>query len=132
MYQNGERLNRYARKRKHIDNLKRRTTPLGYGSYEQFCARKRAEEDAPHNENVISYFAKRNLPEWYEQYWNAYSGSWKTRLKEASHRKERQSYREYIDDILKHFDMMDEENMEEIPSFRPRKGQRADDPWNWD
>ena len=128
MYQNGVRLNRHARKRKHIDNLKRRSTPLYYNSWKSFCDTYRALYE--------SYGLKRKNTPWYEKYWEAYSGisalGWKSRLKGAAHREERQQYREYLVKVLKDLDIMDQEEIESFDPIRPRKGQKANDPWNWD
>lgn len=134
MYENGKRLNRHARKRRHIDNLKRRTTPPGYASYEQFCRRKDAEYKAI--QNSIYNWVRHNDKEWYEKYWHAYSGflgtAWKKDLKGAAHREERQYWREYLTDVIKELDIMDEESMEEIDCPHFRKGHRGSDPWAWD
>ena len=131
MYENGRRLNRYARKRRHIDNLKRRTTPRGYASYEQFVIRERAEDEAV--QSYPSYYARRDRPEWYEQYWNAYSGflgqGWKKELKGAAHREERNFWRTTLNRVIKELDEMDMEDVE-TPHFR--KGHRGGDPWDWD
>jgi len=135
VYQNGQRLNRHARKRRHIDNLKRRSTPYEFSSYESFVEYERywdAFRDGMFAAMYGDYYPRRTPTgrPWYERYWEAYTGyvspGWKKNLKTQAHRDERRYWREHLGDVMKMEDIEDEETPHE------RRGRRHSDPWHWD
>lgn len=117
MYENGRRLNRYARKMLQRSNRKKRNTPIGFQSYESF-------REYYMKRKGLAQCGDRQLPVcwWKKESRNRFSwksADWKRNLKTDAHARERAYYREQI----AHYELL-----EDGVNCRRRK---FSDPWIW-
>lgn len=95
MYENGEKLNRHARKELHRKKQKRKFTPLQYNSYESYAQ----EQDNHMYPNSLSYVKRVDngwIP-WHRRWWQEPIRCLRKKLlKEDAHEKERAHYRQQL------------------------------------
>ena len=119
MYENGQRLNRYARKVIHCKKMKRKFTPYYFSSFESYV--DFWEKDRiPYSEAFQNAIDSGWTP-WHLRWWNGCDSQfpWKRNLKEDAHSKERAHYR----NELAHYDI-EEDDIDMQKKFS--------DPWCWD
>lgn len=127
MFQNGEKLNRYARQRRHIDEQKRKATPVFFSSYESYVLdemRKNAHLVNVHPDFVAD-FQKRVIGnggrEAYQKYWKSIR-SYRHELKAREKRLSRANWRKEKSEVMTAGDY-------ESGACAYRRGYKASDRW---
>lgn len=118
MYENGKRLNRYARKLLHKTKMKRKATPLCYSSFKVY-----AEDEDKKEWMQLSYWQEKIRNGWKPDHHKWWKPRWDCIKKKCLKEEAREKARSYYREQLAHYDINED-------SIQMKK--RFGEPWDWD